>query len=55
MTGCSCHSEHGLIANAIEHVYHLVRDHQQSNCEEEFTIKCAYLESKSSLAVVLEV
>jgi hypothetical protein len=49
MTGCPCHSEHGLISNAIEDVFHLVHQ-QQSNSEEEqnFIIKCAYLESKIS-------
>ena len=47
MTGCSCHSENGLICNAIEHVFNLVHHHHESNCEQEqeFTIKCAYLES----------
>ena len=44
MAGCPCHSENGLISNAIEHMFNLV--HQQSNYEQEFTIKCAYLESK---------
>jgi len=42
MTGCACHSENGLISNAIEHVFNLVQHHQK---EQEFTIKCAYLES----------
>jgi hypothetical protein len=41
MTGCPCHSEHGLISNAIQHVFHLVHQHEQN-----FLIKCAYLESK---------
>lgn len=45
MTGCPCHSEIGLISNAIEHVFNLVHQHQ-SSLEEEFTIKCAYLESE---------
>ncbi|CAF0924091.1 unnamed protein product [Adineta ricciae] len=43
MTGCPCHSEVGLISNAIEHVFNLVHEHQ-STLEQEFTIKCAYLE-----------
>ncbi|UJR28287.1 hypothetical protein I4U23_009535 [Adineta vaga] len=43
MTGCPCHSEIGLISNAIEHVFNLVHQYR-SNCEQEFTIKCAYLE-----------
>ena len=45
MTGCPCHSEVGLISNAIEHVFNLVHEHQ-SSLEQEFTIKCAYLESE---------
>jgi kinesin family protein 3/17 len=46
MTGCACHSENGLISNAIEHVFNLVQHHQSNNeHEQEFTIKCAYLES----------
>jgi hypothetical protein len=45
MTGCPCHSEHGLISNAIEHVFNLVHQYQQ---EQNFIIKCAYLESKIS-------
>ncbi|CAF2498928.1 unnamed protein product [Rotaria sp. Silwood2] len=45
MAGCSCHSESGLISNAIEHVFHLVHHHQSNNEQgQEFTIKCAYLE-----------
>jgi hypothetical protein len=43
MTGCPCHSEHGLISNAIEHVFNLV--HHYSEQEGNFLIKCAYLES----------
>jgi hypothetical protein len=47
MTGCPCHSEHGLISNAIEHVFNLVHHHQSNSEQEEiFLIKCAYLESK---------
>jgi kinesin family protein 3/17 len=46
MTGCPCHSEHGLIANAIEHVFNLVHHHKLNNEQEQiFIIKCAYLES----------
>ncbi|CAF0928394.1 unnamed protein product [Rotaria sp. Silwood1] len=45
MAGCSCHSESGLISNAIEHVFYLVHQHQSNNEQgQEFTIKCAYLE-----------
>lgn len=49
VAGCPCQSESGLISNAIEQVFNLVHRHrQQSNFEQEheFTIKCAYLESK---------
>ncbi len=57
MTGCACHSENGLISNAIEHVFNLVQHHQSNNeHEQEFTIKCAYLESKVEVFfVVLEI
>ena len=45
MTGCPCHSEHGLISNAIEHVFNLAHHHQRNNHPEELLlIKCAYLE-----------
>ena len=44
MTGCPCHSENGLIANAIEHVFNLVHQYEQ---KQEFIIKCAYLESET--------
>ncbi|CAF0775715.1 unnamed protein product [Adineta steineri] len=42
MTGCPCHSEYGLISNAIDHVFNLVQN--QVNFEQEYIIKCAYLE-----------
>lgn len=52
MTGCPCHSEHGLISNAIEHVFQLVH-HQHSMAEqnENIIIKCAYFESIISLVM----
>ena len=49
MAGCPCHSEHGLISNAIEYVFEVVH-HQQSIAEQEdnIIIKCAYFESTIS-------
>jgi hypothetical protein len=56
MTGCPCHSEHGLISNAIEHVFHLVHQQQLNSDEEQnFLIKCAYLESKISCLIYFEI
>lgn len=46
MAGCPCYSEKGLISTSIEHVFQLVH---QSNDQKNFTIKCAYLESKENL------
>jgi hypothetical protein len=56
MTGCPCHSEHGLISNAIEHVFNLVHHHQSNSEQEEiFLIKCAYLESKISYSIFMNI
>lgn len=54
MTGCPCHSEHGLISNAIKHVFQLVH-HQHSVVEqkENIIVKCAYFESTISFFILI--
>lgn len=48
MAGCPCQSEHGLIANGIEYLFNLIREHESSSDQkdEEFSVQCAYIESK---------
>ena len=55
MTGCPCHSEYGLISNAIEYVFNLVQQQHANGDQlvEEFSIQCAYLESEVASVVYL--
>ena len=55
MAGCPCHSENGLISNAIEYVFNLVQEHQMNFDQkgEEFSIQCAYIESKRLSIVIV--
>jgi hypothetical protein len=47
MTGCPCHSEYGLIANAIDYVFKLIYQEQSTKDQQaDYSIECAYVESK---------